>query len=137
MKHTSLDAWYNIVKPTLRKRQSQVLRYLLKRKLTIQEVALKMKLPDHIISGRFSELERLGLIVDTDKTKKSIYSNTKCIIWTSVNKAADLSNEVVKLSVDLGYKFIANYPDSYASEMGKSLKLKVIKELIKKKKDDR
>lgn len=61
-KHTSLKAFEKILRE-LPKRQMQVFEKVHSFPgITIREVAIKMKVGANVISGRFSELEEMGII---------------------------------------------------------------------------
>ncbi len=74
MNHNSLEVYHNEVKPTLSKRQAEVLE-VLKRfdKLTLFEIALQMSITQkrevfmHTISGRLSEMRDMELIIEAGR----------------------------------------------------------------------
>lgn len=85
MKQTSLLA-YSIVKPGLTARQEQVYNTLILMggSGTMHRVAMKLLVPLNCISGRFSELERKGMIrgdkleVIPGRVPRTVYR----VIWT-------------------------------------------------------
>jgi hypothetical protein len=63
---TSLDAW-TVIKPGLAPRQQMVAAKLRAKKGSIRDIALRMRVDKSQISGRFSELEKLGIIKDVGR----------------------------------------------------------------------
>lgn len=63
---TSLEAW-DVIKPGLTARQQMVAAKIRVKRGSIKDIALRMRVDKSQISGRFSELERLGIITDTGK----------------------------------------------------------------------
>lgn len=66
MRSTSLDAW-SVIKPGLAPRQQMVAAKLRAKKGSIRDIALRMRVDKSQISGRFSELENLGIIKDSGR----------------------------------------------------------------------
>lgn len=71
MKVTSLHAWYQTIKPTLKTRKAQIMAIIKEQGtgITMRDVAATMKVPTHTISGRFGELENNGEIRTEGTTK--------------------------------------------------------------------
>jgi hypothetical protein len=86
MQSTSLQAYKEVVNPELTTRQLAVYRVILNRgPICIEDVSKIMTYEEHRevypnhVSGRFSELERSGMIVDTLQRKRT--GSTSHILW--------------------------------------------------------
>jgi predicted HTH transcriptional regulator len=84
----SIQTFNQQVKPNLSERQRQVMEVMNKfKRLTSYEVALKMGVELHTISGRFSEISKLGLI-KRDGTRKIKDSNFT--VWEVVEEKKEI-----------------------------------------------
>ena len=105
---TSLQAYKEVVKPELTARQLAVYRVILTRgPICIEDVARIMTYEEHRevypnhVSGRFRELERSGMILDTLQRKRT--GSTSHILWrvTADRERKEILREQGQGQIDL------------------------------------
>lgn len=72
MNQMSLAAYFTKVEPELNERQSQVMEVIeINYPTTLEQISNKLKMPEHAISGRLTELKQKGLIKPMGRTMNS------------------------------------------------------------------
>lgn len=80
MKDTQLQA-YESIKSVLGKRQKQVFESICENPKTAYDLSNSLNLPINSISGRITELAKLGIIYDSGERKINSFSGKKCVLW--------------------------------------------------------